>query len=417
MSTREEKGRATPLLEGRTPPEQEDTQMGDGNPTTPSSQLIETVILGTKSANNFKKKAIFPLIPQKRSGQIEDLTSPEEAQRTNQLRNPFEQALNSSFGQRLAKEKIEQARTLLIEAAALLKENEQTRVLDLLETFRDYTEERQVTRPAKAIATQVLALEKTAKSLSKATSLVGRNETPLLMENREREKRKEGLKTLYAAVTRGNISTGIREGIQEKEKEREWTIVGRPKERPTEQSRLILSLGEGTTIEPRKARDRINEIFTRKGHRDFLAVSASRSAKGNLVLYFKDRKSKEVASKNLNTIQEVLPVLTILDSTSWFKAVVHGVSTKEFNTPTGIQEVRKEIEHFNQGFKLQTDPIWLTSRERRDTANGAAILVAFETEEMAIRAIRNRIYIGGESLRVEKVKDKTKEGTKTHTEC
>ena len=63
MSTREEKGRATPLLEGRTPPKQEDTQMGDGNPTTPSSQLIETVILGTKSANNFKKKAIFPLIP------------------------------------------------------------------------------------------------------------------------------------------------------------------------------------------------------------------------------------------------------------------------------------------------------------------------------------------------------------------
>ena len=45
------------------------------------------------------------------------------------------------------------------------------------------------------------------------------------------------------------------------------------------------------------------------------------------------------------------------------------------------------------------------------------MLVAFETEEMAIRAIRNWIYIRGESLRVEKVKDKTKEGTKTHTEC
>ena len=76
MSTREEKGRATPLLEGRTPPEQEDTQMGDGNPTTPSSQLIETVILGTKSANNFKKKAIFPLIPQKEAAKFKTLPPP-----------------------------------------------------------------------------------------------------------------------------------------------------------------------------------------------------------------------------------------------------------------------------------------------------------------------------------------------------
>lgn len=417
MSTGE-KGRVTPRLEGRNSPEQEDTQMGDGNPTTPSPQLIETSILGTKSANDLKKKAIFPLIPQKRSGQIEDLTSP-EVQRSTPLRNPFEQALNSSFGQRLAKEKIEQVRTLLVKAAALLKEEEQTRALNLLEVFRDYTEGRQVTRPAKAIATQVLALEKTTKTLSKATSLVGKSRSTIPV-NKEGEIQKEGSKASYATVARGDTRNGVREETREGEKGekgKEWTVVGRQRERPTKQAKLILSLEEGTTVEPRKVRDRINEIFTKKGYRDFLVLSASRSAKGNLILSFKDTKSREIAGTNLATIQEVIPVLTILDSTSWYKAVIHGVSTKEFNKPTGLYEVRTEIEHFNQGFKLQTDPIWLTGRERRDTANGATVLVAFETEEMATRAIRSRIYIGGESLRVEKVKEKTKESTRTRTEC
>jgi hypothetical protein len=88
--------------------------------------------------------------------------------------------------------------------------------------------------------------------------------------------------------------------------------------------------------------------------------------------------------------------------------VIYGVSTEDFNVENGLASIRKEIETYNSGLKLTSDPIWLTSHTKRRETQGASILVTFQTEEEAKRAIRYRLFISGASLRAKLAKDKSK---------
>jgi hypothetical protein len=88
--------------------------------------------------------------------------------------------------------------------------------------------------------------------------------------------------------------------------------------------------------------------------------------------------------------------------------VIHGVSTEDFDVENGLASIREEIETYNSGLKPTTDPIWLTSQTKRREVEGATVLVTFQTEEEAKRAIRHRLFIGGTSCRAEFAKDKPK---------
>ena len=65
--------------------------------------------------------------------------------------------------------------------------------------------------------------------------------------------------------------------------------------------------------------------------------------------------------------------------------------------------VIEEIKTFNTGLHLIGAPYWLTSAPRRLSQRAGSVVVAFATEEEASRAIRNRLYIAGISVRVEKL--------------
>jgi hypothetical protein len=54
-------------------------------------------------------------------------------------------------------------------------------------------------------------------------------------------------------------------------------------------------------------------------------------------------------------------------------------------------------------FKPIGTPYWLTSEAKRMNQLASSIVVAFATEGEATRAIRQRLYIGGASVRVEKL--------------
>ena len=73
----------------------------------------------------------------------------------------------------IAKDKISNARNLLIEAASYLErdEREQSKVLDLLEIFRDYLEKgtRPIASIARTLATQVASLKQVSKKITKQT--------------------------------------------------------------------------------------------------------------------------------------------------------------------------------------------------------------------------------------------------------
>jgi hypothetical protein len=101
--------------------------------------------------------------------------------------------------------------------------------------------------------------------------------------------------------------------------------------------------------------------------------------------------------------EKVIPFKTAQKDQTWFKVAIHGIPIRDFDTPNGMQLVVDEITTFNQGLKPVGTPYWLTSQEKRKSQLAGSVVVAFGTEEEANRAIRNRLFIGGISARVEKV--------------
>lgn len=83
--------------------------------------------------------------------------------------------------------------------------------------------------------------------------------------------------------------------------------------------------------------------------------------------------------------------------------ILHGIPTLDFNTPEGMDLVVDEIQTFNKGLTPIGTPYWLTSSDKRQNQRAGSVVVAFATEEEASRAIRNRLYIAGISVRAEKL--------------
>jgi len=67
-----------------------------------------------------------------------------------------------------------------------------------------------------------------------------------------------------------------------------------------------------------------------------------------------------------------------------------------------MELITEELVTFNKGYKPISTLYWLTSAEKRKTQLGSSVAVAFATEAKANRAIQNRLYIAGISVKVEK---------------
>jgi hypothetical protein len=97
-----------------------------------------------------------------------------------------------------------------------------------------------------------------------------------------------------------------------------------------------------------------------------------------------------------------LPVLAAKEDVQWHKVVAHGVPVHPF-LGHGLAKLKEEVETFNPGMSLMNTPNWLTSAESLSSKQHSSIVLSFPTEEMAQLAIRKRLFIAGESLRVEKL--------------
>ena len=308
-----------------------------------------------------------------------------------------------------AQEKIQQARQLLIEAASLLGSNnkEQTRVLDLLEIFRDYVEKKAIPTAAKIIATQVANLEATSKKMAIQSQ-----------------------KATFAQALRQPSQQANDNGTTPKGG---WTVVGKRNSNPSQvlgprdpnqvlgprdpRSKVELPIqlvlaptvrdtSEDPNFAPIVLRDKINEAYKTQGNTALTALSIRKSVKGNIILTLTTPTARLRVLGDLSRLASIVPFASILEDNTWHKVVIHGVSTEEFNTPNGLARVCEEIKTFNKGLQVVGTPIWLTNAEKRASQEGASILVAFATEDEATQAIRNRLYIGGVSVRAEKARDK-----------
>jgi hypothetical protein len=86
----------------------------------------------------------------------------------------------------------------------------------------------------------------------------------------------------------------------------------------------------------------------------------------------------------------------------WFKVAVHRIPIQDFNTDQGMALIVEEIKTFNKGFTPIGTPYWLTSASNRQGQLAGSVCVSFPTEEQANKAIRQRLYIAGISVRVSK---------------
>lgn len=86
----------------------------------------------------------------------------------------------------------------------------------------------------------------------------------------------------------------------------------------------------------------------------------------------------------------------------WGKLVLHDIPIEIFNTEEGMSQLKHELEAFNHDFKLQRNPIWLDSLEKRQQKHNGSVLVEVKNPEQADRFV---LYINRLRLRVYKYKE------------
>ena len=173
--------------------------------------------------------------------------------------------------------------------------------------------------------------------------------------------------------------------------------------------RLVLEAdNKDKPIRPIQLRDTVNKTAKDLGFKGLYALSTTKSGTGNLIVQLSGREAKDFAYQSIEALRKAIGFRKVLDDDSCYKVVIHGVSTEDFDVENGLASIREEIETYNSGLKPISDPIWLTNQTKRREVQGASVLVTFQTEEEAKRAIRHRLFIGGASLRAELAKDKPK---------
>jgi hypothetical protein len=312
-----------------------------------------------------------------------------------------------------AREAVLQARDLIIQACSLASSREeQSKLLDLLEVFREYTEKGRLKAASTIIASQIANLETAtrqietkAKALAKAPALEPRpTSTPT---------------PSTASSTRpspSSFASVAAKGTEPSPTAKEWTLVGKAKPatsklapkaiKPPKENRLILvksATGTSASFSPLAARNTFNKAFADKGIKGPVVTSVTKSLSQNIVVTTTSPFTADFLLEKQAIWQHIVPFKSAQKDEPWHKVAIHGIPTTDFNSPEGMGLVLEEIKTFNKGLNPIGTPYWLTPASKRLTQRAGSVAVAFATEAEATRAIRNRLYIAGISARVEKL--------------
>jgi hypothetical protein len=392
--------------------------------------------------NQAPRLRVHANIPSKRPGGFEFQAGPSSLKKATAT---FKAARDLEES-RQAEDKVLEARQCLVAAANLLrsKPNEQSRILELIEVMRNFTEKKELPKAASIISTQTNALEKAIRKLDETVAAITTTHTVALEKtickwndaiisnsnSLESQRISQAEKqTSLSLVTSSNSSSQLSGQSQSpsfaevarkhlpKPKSLEttsnsWSTVGKNGKVVTSTPkpiRLVLEAEDkDKKIKPIQLRETINETAKDLGFKGLFALSTTKSGTGNLIVQLSGREARNFAYQSMEALRKAIGFRKVLDDDSCYKVVIHGVSTEDFDVDNGLASIREEIETYNSGLKPTSDPIWLTSQTKRREVQGASVLVTFQTEEEAKRAIRHRLFIGGASLRAELAKDKPK---------
>ncbi|KAH7552688.1 hypothetical protein BM1_08639 [Bipolaris maydis] len=310
------------------------------------------------------------------------------------LRNPFA-SQNKTPRATTVEEALEIARNLVVQAASLAENNpsQQTSLLDLVEVFRDYTETGRVNKKNAAIlGDQISSLSNVSKELR---DKVRRLDKPTPAQPNQQGNRQTAAPTQpisYAAAATAN-------------KEQQWTTVQKKapqKAKPSLKERQLVLVNQGgpAAFDALRLRNAFNQAFTLKGGvQSPVVASVTLSSKGNKVVTTTPAFTANYLLENQSIWKDLVAFKAAQPITSWFKVVIHKLPTNH-----GLEVIKEEIETFNKGLKVVGTPFWLTPESKRGQQSYGSACVAFATEEEALKAIRGKLYILGESLRAEKLR-------------
>ena len=61
--------------------------------------------------------------------------------------------------------------------------------------------------------------------------------------------------------------------------------------------------------------------------------------------------------------------------------MLHTLPTAVFNTAQGLKMLKEEVELFNKGIKLVTEPIWLSTEKNRQNKMHSSGIISLATQE------------------------------------
>ncbi|CAG8977211.1 hypothetical protein HYALB_00006748 [Hymenoscyphus albidus] len=297
------------------------------------------------------------------------------------------------------------SRSLLCKAIEL-EDNQPKKLalIDLLNLFRDYTEGKPLENTITTLTNSVNNLEDIAKRLPKTSyASVTANNQPTI-DNSTQSLIDAQLNHTPPQKTDQQKN---RDARKKANKERKEAIKAQ---------RLILIEDYlqpfGGDLQLLTLQDAINKVFKTRFNISPVISTISRSQSNNLVLTAVEEYNAQFLLDRIEAIKGIIKFKEARVDTTRYQVVIHGIPIREFNSPTGLVQLKDEILTFNKTLNLQIDetPHWLTSKDKRDSGlqHQGSIVVAFKEESQAIRAQRNRLNLAGISARVEHLRNKSR---------
>jgi hypothetical protein len=309
-----------------------------------------------------------------------------------------------------AEEAIDMARRLVLQASLMSTGTEHKLLLDLLEVFRDYTENNRVNKHGLSVlASQVSSLETVSRTLGSKVKLLQKPTTPATPTNTQ--PRVPQSQAVPAAMSYAAVAS------KDQPKSADWSTITRKKTaEPSVKNKLstrqlVLTRDASIPFDSLRLRNAFNEAFANRSVTRPVVASVTTSAKQNLVI----TTTPSFTAKYLLENQPIWESLTSFSSAllieSWHKVAVHNIPTT-YTTNESLAVLKHEISTFNKGLNVVGNPYWLTKEDRRREQETGTVCIAFATEREAQQAIRNKLYLLGISARAEKL-----HSTPASTQC
>src|SRR6266498_3263871 len=100
--------------------------------------------------------------------------------------------------------------------------------------------------------------------------------------------------------------------------------------------------------------------------------------------------------------KNIIPYQKVYADEKWVKIVIYIVLIRLFSTDDGLYLLGQKIEIFNLGMKLMKISQWLSSEENRVNKLHGLVVIQIKDQEMAEKAIKFRLFLGGTSVKAEK---------------